>query len=155
MPARRRLFTLYTMNKSNSEAHPRKDPLIDTIRERVNASITGAPGHDVLSLRELARRIGMSVGGLQKFTEGSMPYAATRRKLVRWYGALTPATRAEQVRDGLALLLSDIPEDRRAEAERAILRILADFEARVPSGPEKKARGRRGGRRATSSAPPA
>lgn len=153
LPARGRLFTLYTMNKSDNEDHPRKDPLIDTIRERVNASITGAPGHDVLSLRELSRRIGMSVGGLQKFAGGAMPYSATRRKLVRWYHALTPATRDEQVRDGLTLLLADIPEARRAEAERAILQIVAGFEAAGAAETEKKARGRRGGRRA-SSAPP-
>jgi hypothetical protein len=154
LPARRRLFTLYTMNKSDNEDHPRKDPLIDTIRERVNASITGAPGHDVLSLRELSRRIGMSVGGLQKFAGGAMPYTATRRKLVRWYNALTPATRDEQVRDGLTLLLADIPEERRAEAERAILRIIAEFEAAGAAGTEKKARGRRGGRGRTASPSP-
>lgn len=142
------------MNKPDTEGHPRQDPLIDAIRERVNAYITGAPGHDVLSLREVSRRIGMSVGGLQKFASGAMPYTATRRKLVRWYDALTPGTREEQKRDGLTLLLADVPDDRRPEAERMILQILSGFEVVEPAGTRKK-RARRGSRAGARSVPPA
>lgn len=142
------------MNKSDTKTdHPRQDPLIETIRERVNAYITGAPGHEVLSLRELARRIGMSVGGLQKFAIGAMPYSATRRKLMRWHDALTPTRREEQKRDGLALLLADVPEARRPDAERMILQILSDYEAAGSAGTEKKRTSR--ARRGTSSMPPA
>jgi hypothetical protein len=136
------------MNKENDSDKPaRKDPLIDTIRERVNAYITGTPGHDVLSLRELARRIGMSVGGLHKFAGGAMPYTATRRKLLRWYNSLTPSTRAEQKRDGLALLLSDIPEERRGEAERSILQVISGYEALAPAAGTAPPGARRGRKR--------
>ncbi len=129
------------MNKENESDNVRRDPLIDTIRDRVNACITGAPGHDVLSLRELSRRIGMSVGGLHKFANGAMPYTATRRKLLRWYNSLAPATRDEQKRDGLALLLSDVPDDRRGQAEQSILQIIAGYEAAAtPHAPPPGAR---------------
>ncbi|HEX6911449.1 MAG TPA: hypothetical protein VF142_13680 [Longimicrobium sp.] len=137
------------MNKENKhDGDGPRDPLIDTIRERVNAYITGAPGHDVLSLREMARRIGMSVGGLHKFAGGAMPYTATRRKLLRWYNSLTPATRDEQKRDGLALLLSDIPEDRRGDAERSILQIISGYEdAAAAAAPAPRPGARRGRKR--------
>lgn len=142
------------MNKENKhDDEKRRDPLIDTIRDRVNAYITGAPGHDVLSLREMARRIGMSVGGLHKFAGGAMPYTATRRKLLRWYNSLTPAMRAEQKRDGLALLLSDIPEDRRGDAERSILQIIAGYEAAAAASAAPKPGARRGRKRKAADPP--
>jgi transcriptional regulator with XRE-family HTH domain len=106
-----------------------KDPLIETIRARVVAYIGGAPGYEGMSLRELSRRIGMSASGLTKFADGAMPYTPTRRKLLRWYRALVPATREEQKRDGLSLLLADMAPAQRAEAERQIQQILAAYEA--------------------------
>ncbi|HYW14169.1 MAG TPA: hypothetical protein VE871_19545 [Longimicrobium sp.] len=106
-----------------------KDPLIETIRARVVAYIGGAPGYEGMSLRELSRRIGMSASGLTKFADGAMPYTPTRRKLLRWYRALVPATREEQKRDGMSLLLADMAPAQRAEAERRIQQILAAYEA--------------------------
>jgi hypothetical protein len=121
--------TLYTMNRNDTTDDAPNDPLIEAIRAKVNAYLEGAPGHEDMSLRELSRRIGMSAAGLQKFAGGAMPYTGTRRKLTRWYTALTPTTRAEQKRDALAMLLADIPADARADAERTILEIVAGFEA--------------------------
>jgi hypothetical protein len=130
--------TLYIMNEEDTiEAAPR-DPLIEAIRERVNAYIAGAPGHEGISLRELSRRIGMSASGVMKFADGSMPYTGTRRKLTRWFRTLTAATRDEQKRDGLAMLLADVPPDRRAEAERQVLELVAGYE----SAPARQPRGR-------------
>lgn len=124
----------------NTEAAPR-DPFIESIRERVTAYLSGAPGHDGLSLRELSRRIGMSASGLMKFADGAMPYTPTRRKLTRWYRTLTASTRDEQKRDGAAMLLADVPPALRAEAERQILAIVAQFESPA-ARPAPKRRGR-------------
>lgn len=117
------------MHKLNRDEAAPDDALVETIRQRVNAYLTGAPGHEDVSLRELSRRIGMSAGGLQKFAGGAMPYTPTRRKLVRWYNSLSPGGRDEQKRDGLHLLLADVPADQRADAERQILRIVAEYES--------------------------
>lgn len=117
------------MTANDTTEHAPRDPLIETIRARVSAYIAGAPGHEGMSLRELSRRIGMSASGLTKFADGAMPYTPTRRKLLRWYRALVPATREEQKRDGISLLLADMAPAQRAEAEREILQILAAYEA--------------------------
>ena len=37
------------------------------------------------SLRHVSRQAGMTVGGLQKFLDGGKAFAATRRRLERWY----------------------------------------------------------------------
>lgn len=131
-PARVGVRTLYIMNRKDTTEGAPKDPLIETIRARVSAYIAGAPGHEGMSLRELSRRIGMSASGLAKFADGAMPYTPTRRKLTRWFKALAPATRDEQKRDGIALLLADLPQAQRADAERQILRIIADYESPAP-----------------------
>ncbi len=131
-PAGADVLTLYIMNRKDTTEGAPKDPLIEAIRARVRAYIAGAPGHEGMSLRELSRRIGMSASGLAKFAEGAMPYTPTRRKLTRWYKALAPATRDEQKRDGIALLLADLPAAQRADAERQILQIIAAYEAPAP-----------------------
>jgi transcriptional regulator with XRE-family HTH domain len=116
------------MNREDTVDERPRDPLIEAIRERVMAYIKSEPGHEGLSLRELSRRIGMSASGLMKFAMGTMPYTPTRRKLVRWYKTLAPATRDEQKRDGLALLLADVDPRERPDAERRILEIVAACE---------------------------
>lgn len=130
------------MNRKHTNDAAPKDPLIEAIRARVSAYIAGAPGHEGMSLRELSRRIGMSASGVMKFATGSMPYTPTRRKLLRWYRMLEPATRNEQKRDGLALLLAGVHPRRRAEAEQRVLEVLAEYESGAPEA------GRRRGRRA-------
>jgi hypothetical protein len=137
-------------NEHEEDAAPPRDPLIEAIREKVNAYIAGAPGHDDMSLREMSRRIGMSAAGLQKFAAGSMPYTATRRRLIRWFRALSSGSREEQKRDGLALLLRDVPDAHRGDAERRILEIVSELE--VPREEERivaRRRPRRPRRRAS------
>jgi transcriptional regulator with XRE-family HTH domain len=134
------------MNEEDTiEAAPR-DPLIEAIRERVLAYIGGATGYEGMSLRELARRIGMSPSGVMKFADGSMPYTGTRRKLIRWYRTLSAATREEQLRDAFAMLLVDVHPSQRPAAELRIREILAAYGPPGAGPVIRPPRGRRPGR---------
>lgn len=59
----------------------RSDALISTIRHTVACHVQS------VSLRSVAREIGMSVSGLMKFLNGARPYRATYSRLRRWYVA--------------------------------------------------------------------
>jgi hypothetical protein len=48
--------------------------------------------HEVRSLRQLAREVGMSPTGLTEFLDGTEPYWKTIDKVVRWYRALVART---------------------------------------------------------------
>jgi transcriptional regulator with XRE-family HTH domain len=139
------------MNGEDTVDERPRDPLIEAIRERAMAYIKSEPGHEGISLRELSRRIGMSASGLMKFAMGGMPYTPTRRKLIRWYKTLTPATREEQKRDGLALLLADVHPRDRPEAERRILETVAAYESAPADAPPADAP-RQAARRASTAA---
>jgi len=52
---------------------------LDQLRAVVTARLS------TVSLRGVAREVGMSPSGLQKFVDGSVPYLPTRQKLERWY----------------------------------------------------------------------
>ena len=87
---------------------------------------------DAYSLRQVARAVGMSPTGLQKFLDGSTPYAATRRKLERWYvreAASAPgATDAESVRAALHVLGRGLPTaERRKALKDIVLRLEAAY----------------------------
>lgn len=58
---------------------PRGALSLERVREAVAESV------EARSLRQVARDVGMSPTGLQKFLAGARPYSATRRKLERWY----------------------------------------------------------------------
>lgn len=99
---------------------------IDHLRDAV------ARGVETESLRRIAREIGMSPSGLQKFLDGARPYDPTRRKLERWYvkeaargypEALTP----EAARAAIDLLLRDLPAGRRARARAAFVTLLRNL----------------------------
>ena len=81
---------------------------------------------EATSLREVARRVGMSPSGLRKFLDGAEPYSATRTRLEGWYireqgGDVSPeaAVRALQV------LVADLPPAEQSETIEALLRVLA------------------------------
>lgn len=52
---------------------------LDQLRTVITARLA------TVSLRGVAREVGMSPSGLQKFVDGSVPYLPTRQKLERWY----------------------------------------------------------------------
>ncbi|HEX6937969.1 MAG TPA: hypothetical protein VF158_01055 [Longimicrobiales bacterium] len=97
----------------------RLDRLREAVAERVDAQ----------SLRRVAREVGMSPTGLQKFLHGATPYSATRRKLERWYvrevASYGGAPDAESLRAALHILGRDLP---RGERERALADIVQRLE---------------------------
>ncbi|HEV2150519.1 MAG TPA: hypothetical protein VGR37_24175 [Longimicrobiaceae bacterium] len=82
------------------------------------------------SLRAVAREVGMSPSGLQKFVDGSIPYLSTRRKLERWF--VREAARGEGEMDGgvalaaVSVLVRDLPLARRP---RAVRQLVAELKA--------------------------
>jgi transcriptional regulator with XRE-family HTH domain len=104
---------------------PRRDKshvarLRDTVAARVRS----------LSLRAVAREIGMSAPGLQSFLEGRSPYPATRRKLEAWYvresANVGIDTSLSTARAALEILVRDLPEDLQDES---VVRSIELFEA--------------------------
>lgn len=91
------------------------------------------------SLRRAARNVGMSPTGLRKFLDGAGPYAATRRKLERWYVRERPAYGSEVTavvaQNALRLLVQDLPPGRREQATRTLLAGLHEEFARAESEP--------------------
>lgn len=90
-----------------------------------------------LSLRAVAREVGMSPSGLQKFVDGSIPYLSTRRKLERWF--VREAGRGEGEVDAgaalaaVAVLVRDLPPARRPRAVRQLVAALrAAYAAEEP-----------------------
>lgn len=89
------------------------------------------------SLRSVAREVGMSPSGLQKFVDGSIPYLPTRQKLERWY--VREASRgeaemsAEVASAALGVLVCDLsPARRRAVVRRLVKEVRASYDAEGP-----------------------
>ena len=72
---------------------------------------------EATSVSQVAREVGLTARGLQKFLDGSVPYSATRRKLERWY--IREAVRSESATDAataaaaLRVLMQDVPASQR------------------------------------------
>ena len=80
---------------------------------------------EATSVSQVAREVGLTARGLQKFLDGSVPYSATTQKLERWY--IREAMRSESETDAvtaaaaLQLLMQDLPPAHRATVlEQAI-----------------------------------
>lgn len=86
-------------------------PSVDALREAMVSHLATHP------LRRVARQVGMSATGLQKFVGGAHPFSFTRRKLERWFVLHGPG-RAEAVSGGgaalgiLRVLVQDLPPAR-------------------------------------------
>ena len=100
----------------------RPQTTIDRLREAVTIRVQAT------SLRSVARQVGMSPSGLDKFLTGGMPYQKSRRKLFDWLSRERGNLGAEHTVDGVAAALSslvrDLPPDRRARALLALLDTL-------------------------------
>lgn len=97
------------------------DRLRDVVAERVEAE----------SLRRVAREVGMSPSGLQKFLDGATPYSATRRKLERWY-VREAARYGEGAGRATALAALHVLGQDLPPAERR--RVLSDIVDRLEAG---------------------
>ena len=107
---------------------------IDELRRLISARLAG------VSLRGLARDVGMSPTGLQKFVDGSVPYLPTRQKLERWLVREVAEGRAEMspgaALAALEVLVHDLPADRQEPARKALVRVLrAAYGAASPPHP--------------------
>lgn len=101
---------------------------VDELRKVIAARLSE------MSLRSLAREVGMSPSGLQKFVDGAAPYHPTRQKLERWYVGEAAEERAGMTpgvaQAALGVLLRDLAPSRRREAVRELVRaVRATYDA--------------------------
>lgn len=104
---------------------PRYPPVpIDRLRRTVAMQVQAT------SLRHVARRIGMSPTGLEKFLRGAEPYAVVRRKLADWWGregaSPTAEVSPELAAEALTALVRDLPPEQRRDAVTEMLDVLRD-----------------------------
>lgn len=101
---------------------PREGIPLDRLREAVEDGVASR------SLRGVAREVGMSPSGLQKFRDGALPYVSTRRKLERWYvreaAQYGRGPGAGSALAALHILTQDLPPPQRGEATGEILELL-------------------------------
>ena len=76
------------------------------------------------SLRHVAREVGMSPTGLQKFLSGAQPFSKTRKKLALWYARSGQAPDRHSALAALEVLVQDLPPAERQEAMERILMVL-------------------------------
>jgi hypothetical protein len=85
------------------------------------------------SLRAVARQVGMSPSGLDKFLAGGMPYQKSRRKLFDWLHRERNNLGADLTVDGIAAalgsLVRDLPPDTREHSINTLLGTLQDLYA--------------------------
>src|SRR5215213_6701662 len=95
---------------------------LERLREMVTLRV------EATSLRSVARQVGMSPSGLDKFLHGGTPYTKSRRKLFNWLhrerGHFRPELAAEGIAAALDSLVHDLPPERRDRAVVALLETL-------------------------------
>jgi hypothetical protein len=100
---------------------------ISRLREAVTIRVQAT------SLRSVARQVGMSPSGLDKFLAGGMPYQKSRRKLFDWLHRERHNLGADLTVDGIAAalgsLVRDLPPDRREQALLTLLGTLQELYA--------------------------
>lgn len=100
----------------------RPQPSIVRLREAVTIRVQAT------SLRSVARQVGMSPSGLDKFLAGGMPYQKSRRKLFDWLHRERNNLGADLTVDGIAAALTslvrDLPPERREAALQALIHTL-------------------------------
>ena|ERR1700741_2432862 len=95
---------------------------VDRVRERVAVRV------QTTSLRSVARQVGMSPSGLEKFIAGGSPYSRNREKLQQWWLREGSLPRSDVTMAGveaaLVALLRDLPAPRRTAAMIQMVRSL-------------------------------
>ncbi len=105
-----------------AQAPPPPDPELPSmtrVRDELTLRVEGT------SLRNVAREVGMSPSGLDRFLDGSVPYAMSRRKLFSWWirhaAEEAPALKADAAARALEALVSTAPEGSRSAAAGKLL----------------------------------
>ena len=89
---------------------------------------------DRTSVRQVARDVGMSPSGLQKFLSGASPYSATRTKLERWYVRSGRSPDSHSALAALEVLVQDLPPAERTQAMSRLVEVVEkDRGGRPPS----------------------
>jgi hypothetical protein len=88
----------------------------------------------------VARQVGMSPSGLDKFLSGGTPYAKSRRKLFDWLQRERDNLHSDLTADGMAAalgsLVRDLPPERRERALHALIDTLGTlYHTHVDSAP--------------------
>jgi len=85
---------------------------------------------EATSLRAVARQVGMSPSGLEKFLSGGTPYSRSRQKLQDWWEREGSRPHSEVSPEGIEVavgaLVRDLPAEFRAEAIQRLIRALRD-----------------------------
>jgi hypothetical protein len=101
---------------------PERSAPVEAIREAARLAV------EAVSLRAVAREVGLSAMGLSHFIGGRSPYPATLRKLNAWYvgwAARRPGVTADTARASLAVLVNDLPEALRDQTAAKLLGTLS------------------------------
>jgi hypothetical protein len=92
--------------------------LRETVAVRVQAT----------SLRTVARQVGMSPAGLEKFLAGETPYSRSRQRLQEWWVREAAKPRSDLTAEGVEVaigaLVRDLPPEHRVEAIRRVVATL-------------------------------
>ena len=95
---------------------------IERLRENVAIRVQAA------SLRAVARQVGMSPAGLEKFLSGGVPYARSRQKLQDWWVREGHKPRSEISTEGVEVamgaLVRDLPPELREPTMKGLVRTL-------------------------------
>jgi hypothetical protein len=91
---------------------------LDTIRVAVQERVKRT------GLRRIARQIGMSASGLDKFLRGAVPYQKTRLKMAEWVERLQTGDERSAEDVLIDELVSSLPEAGQEKAREDIIRIL-------------------------------
>jgi len=112
-------------------------PLSHLARLRENVALRVA----ATSLPEVARQVGMSPAGLERFLAGGTPLARSRQKLEEWYdregGRPAPDVTAAGVEVALGAMLRDLPGELRPQATGRMVGVVCEVycSAGVPAPP--------------------
>lgn len=108
-------------------------PAVAVLRRALRAELETA------TLDRVARQVGMSPAGLQRFLDGGHPHGATRRRLERWYVLYGPERHGAGLEGGAApavvrALVQDLAPARQRAAMEQLLESMeqAYLSARIP-----------------------
>jgi hypothetical protein len=112
----------------------RPQPSVDRLRNAIILRVQAT------SLRSVARQVGMSPSGLDKFLSGGTPYTKSRRKLFDWLHRERHHLGSDLTSDGMAAalgaLVRDLAPERREAALLSLIGTLCDvYDSQPDSAP--------------------
>jgi hypothetical protein len=103
----------------------RSSTALERLRETVAIRVQAT------SLRAVARQVGMSPTGLEKFLSGGTPYSRSRAKLQEWWEREGARPRSDITGDGIAVaigaLVRDLRPEHRPDAMRGLILTLREM----------------------------